>query len=162
MRFRLAILLLAACGSALAQRPRAEQAAPARVDLIDRIVAVVNKEVITQYELTERMNRVQKELQRRGTSLPARAEIERQVFERLIIERVQLQVARESGVRVDDLELDRTVSRVAEGNKLSLTEFRKTLERDAINFDGFREELRNEILMNRLRDREVTAKITVS
>src|SRR5438034_7918473 len=52
-------------------------AAPGRVDLIDRIVAVVNKEVITQYELTERMNRVQKELQRRGTSLPARAEIER-------------------------------------------------------------------------------------
>src|SRR5882762_4534752 len=114
MRFRLAILLLAACGSALAQSPRAEQAAPARVD---RIVAVVNKEVITQYELTERMNRVQKELQRRGTSLPARAEIERQVLERLIIERVQLQFARESGVRVDDLELDRTVSRVAEGNK---------------------------------------------
>src|SRR5882672_10889263 len=156
MRFQPTILLLAACGSALAQSPRAEQAAPARVDLIDRIVAVVNKEVITQYELTERMNRVQKELQRRGTSLPARAEIERQVLERLIIERVQLQFARESGVRVDDLELDRTVSRVAEGNKLSLTEFRQTLERDSIRFDAFREELRNEILMNRLRDREVT------
>jgi len=108
------------------------------------------------------MNRVRKDLERRGSSLPDRGEIERQVLERLIIERVQLQYARESGVRVDDLELDRTVSRVAEGNKLSLTEFRKTLERDAINFDGFREELRNEILMNRLRDREVTAKITVS
>src|SRR5437899_9819420 len=108
------------------------------------------------------MNRVQKELQRRGTSLPARAEIERQVLERLIIEKVQLQYARETGVRVDDLELDRTVSRIAEGNKLSLTEFRQTLERDAIRFDTFREELRNEILMNRLRDREVTGKITVS
>src|SRR6267378_4463336 len=162
MRFQLTILLLTACGAAFAQSPRQEQAAPARVDLIDRIVAVVNKEVITQYELAERMNRVQRELQRRGTSLPDRGEIERQVLERLIIEKVQLQYARESGVRVDDLELDRTVSRVAEGNKLSLTEFRKTLERDAINFDGFREELRNEILMNRLRDREVTAKITVS
>ncbi len=162
MRFHLTILLLAACGAAFAQSPRPEQAAPARVDLIDRIVAVVNKEVITQYELEERLNRVQKELQRRGTSLPARGEIERQVLERLIIEKVQLQYARETGVRVDDLELDRTVSRVAEGNKLSLTEFRQTLERDAIRFDTFREELRNEILMNRLRDREVTGKITVS
>jgi len=156
------MLLLTACGAAFAQGARPEQAAPARVELIDRIVAVVNKEVITQYELAERMNRVRKDLERRGTSLPDRGEIERQVLERLIIEKVQLQYARETGVRVDDLELDRTVSRVAEGNKLSLTEFRKTLERDAINFDGFREELRNEILMNRLRDREVTAKITVS
>src|SRR5258708_5395317 len=162
LRFQLAMLLLAACGAAFAQSARPEQTAPARTELIDRIVAVVNKEVITQYELAERMNRVRKELERRGTSLPDRGEIERQVLERLIIEKVQLQYARETGVRVDDLELDRTVSRVAEGNKLSLTEFRKTLERDAINFDGFREELRNEMLMKRLRDREVTGKITVS
>ena len=162
MRFHLTILLLIACGTAFAQSARPVQAAPARIDLVDRIVAVVNKEVITRYELVERMNRVQKELQRRGTSLPEHGEIERQVLERLIIEKVQLQYARETGVRVDDLELDRTVSRVAEGNKLSLTEFRQTLERDAIRFDRFREELRNEILMNRLRDREVTGKITVS
>src|SRR6266571_2808866 len=110
MRFHLTILLLAGCGAAFAQSPRPEQAAPARVDLIDRIVAVVNKEVITHYELADRMNRVQKDLQRRGTSLPDRGEIERQVLERLIIEKVQLQYARETGVRVDDLELDRTVS----------------------------------------------------
>ncbi len=162
MRFHHTILPLIACGAAFAQSARPDQAAAARIDLIDRIVAVVNKEVITQYELAERMDRVQKELQRRGTSLPDRGEIERQVLERLIIEKVQLQYARETGVRVDDLELDRTVSRVAEGNKLSLTEFRQTLERDAIPFDRFREDLRNEILMNRLRDREVTGKITVS
>src|SRR6266540_1996564 len=111
MRFQLTILLLAVCGAAFAQSARPEQAAAARIDLI---VAVVNKEVITQYDLAERMNRVQKELQRRGTSLPDRGEIERQVLERLIIEKVQLQYARETGVRVDDLELDRTLSRVAE------------------------------------------------
>src|SRR3989449_3202889 len=145
MRFLLALLPLIAWGAAVAQSPRPEQAAPARVDLIDRIVAVVNKEVITQYELAERMNRVQRELERRGTSLPDRGEIERQVLERLVIEKVQLQYARETGVRVDDLELDRTVSRVAEGNKLSLTEFRQTLERDAIRFDRFREEHTTEL-----------------
>src|SRR5437899_1793881 len=162
MRFQPAILLLTACGAAFAQSPRQEPAAPARVDLIVRFGAVVNKEVITKYDLAERMNRVQKELQRRGTSLPDRGEIERQVLERLIIEKDQRQYGRETEVRVHDLELHRTVSRVAEGNKLSLTEVRQTLERDSIRFDRFREELRNEILMNRLRDREVTGKITVS
>ena len=162
MRFHLIILLMIACSSALAQSGRPEQAPAARIALIDRIVAVVNKEVITQYDLAERLNRVLKELQQRETSLPDHGEIERQMLERLIIEKVQLQYAQETGVRVDDLELDRTVNRVAEGNKLSLSEFRQTLERDAIGFDRFREELRNEILMNRLRDREVTGKITVS
>jgi len=162
MRSHLAIVLLIACGTALAQNGRPERAAAARIAVVDRIVAVVNKEVITQYELAERMNRVLKELQRRGTSPPERGEIERQVLERLVAEKVQLQFARETGLRVDDLELDRTVNRVAERNKLSLTEFRNTLERDAIRFDAFREELRNEILITRLREREVTSKITVS
>src|SRR5438128_939249 len=162
MRYPFATLLLIACGTALAQSERPERAAAGRITLVDRVVAVVNKEVITQYELAARMNRVLKDLQRRGTSLPERGEIERQVLERLIAEKVQLQFARETGLRVDDLELDRTVNRVAEGNKLSLTEFRKTLERDEIGFDKFREELRNEILVTRLREREVTSKITVS
>jgi peptidyl-prolyl cis-trans isomerase SurA len=162
MRFQFVILLSVACGTALAQSGHPERAAAARIALVDRIVAVVNKEVITQHELAERLNRVLTELQRRGTSLPERGAIEQQVLERLIAERVQLQFARETGLRLDDLELDRTVARVAEGNKLSLTEFQKTLERDAIRFDKFREDLRNEILITRLREREVTSKITVS
>src|SRR6266508_524763 len=154
MRYPFATLLLLACGTAFAQSERPERAAAARIALVDRVVAVVNKEVITQYELAERMSRVLKELERR--------EVEHQVLERLVVEKVQLQFARDTGLRVDDLELDRTVNRVAEGNKLSLTEFRKTLERDEIGFDKFREELRNEILITRLREREVTSKITVS
>ena len=162
MRAQLAIVLLIASVEALAQGAGTEQPAAARVALIDRIVAVVNKEVITQFELAERVDRVVKDLQRRGTSVPDRGELERQVLERLIVEKVQLQFARDSGLRVDDLELDRTVSRVAENNKLSLNELRQRLERDSVPFDKFREELRNEILMNRLREREVTGKITVS
>jgi peptidyl-prolyl cis-trans isomerase SurA len=158
----LAILMLIGCSVALAQSARPDRAAPAGIDLLDRIVAVVNKEVITQFELAERIAQVQKELQRRGASSLDRSEIERQVLERLVVEKVQLQFARETGMRVDDLELDRTVNRVAEGNKLSLMEFRQRLEADGIPFDKFREELRNEILLNRLRDREVTSKLTVS
>jgi peptidyl-prolyl cis-trans isomerase SurA len=158
----LAVLLTIAWGNALAQLGRLEPAASTRIALVDRIVAVVNKEVITEYELAERLNRIRKDLQRRGTPLPDRGEIEHQVLERLIIEKAQLQFAQETGLRVDDLELDRTVGRVAEGNKLSLTVFRQMLERDAIPFDVFREELRSEILITRLREREVTGKITVS
>jgi len=162
MRVCLGILTLIGCGAALAQGARPDQAASARVDLLDRIVAVVNKEVITQFDLSERVTRVQRDLQRRGTSSVDSSEIERQVLERLIFEKVQLQYARETGLRVDDLELDRTVNRVAENNKLSLTEFRQRLESDSIPFAAFREELRNEILLTRLREREVTSKLTVS
>jgi peptidyl-prolyl cis-trans isomerase SurA len=162
MRLYLAALLAIVWGAAPGQLARPEPAASTRVALVDRIVAVVNKEVITEYELSERINRIRKDLQRRGTPFPDRSEVEQQVLERLIIEKVQLQFARETGLRVDDLELDRTVSRVAEGNKLSLTAFRQMLERDAIPFDAFREELRSEVLITRLREREVTSKITVS
>ena len=162
MRYCLALVMLVACGAALAQGARPDRSVSGRVDLLDRIVAVVNKEVITQYELDERIARVQKEIQRRGASGVARSEIEHQVLERLVVEKVQLQYARETGMRVDDLELDRTVNRVAENNKLSLTEFRLKLESDSIPFDRFREELRNEILLTRLKDREVTSKLTVS
>jgi peptidyl-prolyl cis-trans isomerase SurA len=157
MRFLLAGVLALACGAALAQ-----SAPPARVAVVDRIVAVVNKEVITQYELSERVDRVQKELRRRNIPLADAAEIERQVLDRMITEKVQLQFAKETGMRVEDLELDRTIGRVAADNKLSLTEFRQKLENDGIRFDKFREELRDEILLSRLREREVNSKITVS
>jgi len=162
MRLGLPLLLPLVCSAALAQGVRPDQATSGRIDLLDRIVAVVNKEVITQFELTGRIERVQKELQRRGTSSVNRSELEHQVLERLVVEKVQLQFARETGMRVDDLELDRTVNRVAENNKLSLTEFRQRLEGDSIPFDTFREELRNEILLTRLRDREVMSKLVVS
>jgi len=162
MRLGLPLLLPLVCSAALAQGVRPDQAASGRIDLLDRIVAVVNKEVITQFELTGRIERVQRELQRRGTSSVNRSELEHQVLERLVVEKVQLQFARETGMRVDDLELDRTVNRVAENNKLSLTEFRQRLEGDSVPFDTFREELRNEILLTRLRDREVMSKLVVS
>jgi len=162
VRIQLSIALSILCGTVLAQGARQEQNASTRVALVDRIVAVVNKEVVTQHDLSERMERVARDLARRGISLPDRREVERQVLERLIIEKVQLQLARDTGIRVDDLELDRTVARVAEGNNLSPKQFRETLERDGVPFDKFREELRNEILINRLRERDVISRITVS
>jgi peptidyl-prolyl cis-trans isomerase SurA len=137
-------------------------AAPNAAVLVDRIVAVVNTEVITSAEVAERVKSVTQQLSQQGTSLPPADVLQKQVLERMITDRLQLQLAKETALRVDDLQLDRTVARVAESNKLSLTEFRRTLERDGIQFDKFREEVRNEIVLSRLREREVDTRIIVT
>ncbi len=132
-----------------------------RIALVDRIVAVVNNEVITRVELQGQVDRSLDELRRRKVPLPAAEDIERQALERLIMDRVQIQFANQTSLKVDDLELDRALARIAESNNLSLTEFRRTLERDGVPFDRFREEIRQEIVLTRLREREVDNKITV-
>src|SRR5690348_4008497 len=85
-----------------------------RVTLVDRIVAIVNKEVITASELDEALGMAERELRRRGTPLPDRAVLERQMLERLVLNKAQLQLARSSGLRIDELQLDRAVERIAE------------------------------------------------
>jgi peptidyl-prolyl cis-trans isomerase SurA len=140
----------------------AQTAAPNTVVLVDRIVAVVNSEVITGGEVAERVKVVTQQLNQQGTALPPADVLQKQVMERMITDRLQLQLAKETALRVDDLQLDRTVARVAESNKLSLTEFRRVLERDGIQFDKFREEIRNEIVLSRLREREVDNRIVVT
>jgi peptidyl-prolyl cis-trans isomerase SurA len=159
----LALLVLVWPLAALAQdKAPAAGSPPGRIELVDRIVAVVNSEVITQFELSERVGRVLRELAQRGTPLPARDQLERQVLERMILDKVQLQLARDTGLRVDDLDLDRTIARIAESNNLSLTQFRTALEKDGVPFDKFREDVRTEIILSRLREREVDNKITVA
>ena len=140
----------------------AQTAAPSAVVLVDRIVAVVNSEVITSREVAERVKAVTQQLSQQGTPLPPADVLQKQVLERMIMDRLQIQLAKETALRVDDLQLDRTVARVAESNKMSLTEFRHTLERDGIQFDKFREEIRNEIMLSRLREREVDNRIVVT
>ena len=137
-------------------------AAAQRVLLVDRIVAIVNKEVITASELANAVGTAERELRRRGTAPPERAVLERQMLERLILEKAQVQMARDTGIRVDELQLDRAVQRIAEGNKLTLPEFRAALERDGVPFDVFRQDVREQIVLTRLREREVDDKIQVS
>jgi hypothetical protein len=130
--------------------------------LVDRIVAIVNKEVITQRDLAERTKLIESQLKRQGTPLPPADVLERQVLERMISDRVQIQYARETGVRADDLQVDRTVQMIAEQNKMSLTDFRAVLDRQGVSFQKFRDDIRNEILISRLREREVDSKIQVA
>jgi peptidyl-prolyl cis-trans isomerase SurA len=137
--------------------------APAqRGGLVDRIVAVVNKDVITATELAERMAFAERQLRRENIALPERALLERQMLERLVLEKAQLQLAADSGLRVDELQLDRAVQRIAEGNKATLAEFRRRLESEGVAFDKFRAEVRQQILLTRLREREVDDRVQVS
>src|SRR5688572_6030193 len=130
--------------------------------LVDRIVAVVNKEVITLSELSAAVDSAERQLRRQGTAAPERAALERQMLERLILDKAQLQMARDTGIRVDELQLDRAVQRIAENNKMTLADFRRALERDNIAFDAWREDLREQIMLSRLREREVEDKIQVN
>ena len=151
----LAGVLWTASGPAPAQQPK-----PAVV--LDRIVAVVNNEVITRADLDQRLHAATLQLKQQGTQPPARATLEKQILDRLITDSVQLQLAKETGLRVDDSELDRAIQRIAQENKLTLDQLRATLEKDGVPFSRFREDIRSEIILSRLRQREVDNRIVVS
>jgi peptidyl-prolyl cis-trans isomerase SurA len=153
-----ALALLVLCFSACLPSAWGQQ----RAVLVDRIVAVVNKEVITSSELAEAVASAERHLRRRGTQLPARDVLERQMLERLVLDKAQLQLARETGLRVDEVQLDRAVQRIAEQNRMTLAEFRGALERDGVPFAAYREDLREQIILSRLREREVSDRIQVS
>lgn len=147
----------------LASVPAAAQAPkPRQIISIDRIVAVVNDEVITSLDLAERTRFAQRQLQQQGTRPPPVAVLERQILDRMISDRVQLQHAKETGLRIDDSELERALGRIAQENKLSLPEMRTAIERGGVPFAKFREDIRSEIVMARLREREVDNKIVVT
>ncbi|MBU3736566.1 MAG: molecular chaperone SurA [Methylobacterium sp.] len=129
---------------------------------LDRIIAVVDREVITEAELENRIRIVLGQIEKQNGQLPPREALQKQVLERLISDRLQLQLAAQTGLRVDDTQLDKTIERIAEQNKLGVAEFRTALEQDGISFRKFREDIRGEIIMARLREREVDNRINVT
>ena len=129
---------------------------------VDRIVAVVNDEAITLHELRSRLGMVERQLRGRGTPMPPREVLERQLLERMIVDRIQLQFAKETGMQVSDGDLDAALRRIAEGSRLALTDFKAALERDGVAWTKFREEIRGEMTISRLRDREVEGRLTIS
>ncbi len=138
------------------------EAYAADVEKIDRIVAVVNQTAITEQELENRIMTVTAQLKKQGTELPPEDILRKQILERLISDALQLEFAAQTGVRIDDNQLDRTIERIAEQNKLSLTEFSDALVIDGISMRKFRADIRSEITLARLRDREVDSRINVS
>src|SRR6185369_5811433 len=139
-----------------AGRPAA-RAADSAPRAADYIVAVVNSEPITNNEVRLRMVRFDQQLTQQGQAVPPRAEFARQVLERLISEKAQLQLARETGVKVDEAEQN-----VARQNRIDVSELRRRLAADGIALSQFREDLRNQLLLTRLRERELEPRVKVT
>jgi len=137
-------------------------AAEEPVVALDRIIAVVDNDVITRGELDERIRLIKQQLAKQDTPLPPTEALEKQVLERMITDRLQYQHAAQTGLRVDDNQLDKTIERIADQNKLGLSEFRSALEAEGMSFRKFREDIRREILLARLREREVDNRVTVT
>lgn len=130
---------------------------------VGQIAAVVNDDVITRHELDERVGAVKAQLQRQGTPLPPADALKKQILERMIMDMLQAQYAKETGVRVDDEQLDKALHRIAQENNFSsLDKFRAKLEQQGVDFKKFREEIRAEIISARLREREVDSKLVIS
>jgi len=128
----------------------------------DFIVAVVNSEPITNNEVRARLARAEAQLAQQGGAMPPRDRLAREVLERLILERAQLQLARESGVKVDDFAVSQAEELVARQNSMSRDDLYRRLERDGMGKERFREELRSQLLLQKLREREVDARVRVS
>ena len=129
---------------------------------INHIVAVVNDRVITQTELDARLTIVQQQIAARGTTPPSKSVLKAQVLERLITDNLQIQLAEATGIRVDDEQLNRAVAGIADSNNLSLNQFRQAIEKDGFSFSMFREDIRAELIMRRLHERQVVQRVHIS
>jgi len=129
---------------------------------LDRVVAIINDDVITKVELDRAVKLVRQQLRERNTPAPSAALLNRQVLEREIAKQLQVQMAKGTGIIIDDNALNSTLNNIAGQNKLSIDEFRGALEKDGYEFAQFREDIRGEMAIARLRQREVTNRITIT
>ncbi len=136
--------------------------ASARVIELNRVVAIVNDDVVTAQELEARTNLVLQQISKEKTPAPPREVLTRQVLERLILERIQLKLAAEAGLRVEDEAVNQVVANIAAENRLSPEQFRQVLARDGVDYTEFREDIRKEILISRLRARHVNNRVNVT
>jgi peptidyl-prolyl cis-trans isomerase SurA len=136
--------------------------AQSRAVLVDRVVAIVNDEVITRFELNNQKRAILAQLKRQGVAAPPEADLDNQVLERFINERVQLQHAKENGIRAEDEVVTAALQNIATQNKMSMQQFAQALKADGLSVEQFRDELKNDIILNRVRDREVDSRVAVT
>ena len=147
----LALGVMLLCGSA-----------HAGVQPLDRVVAVVDNDVIMYSQLRQRVAEVKQNLARRSGELPSDNELASQVLERLILEDLQLQMGERAGIRISDEELNQAMASIAQRNNMTLEQFRTALTRDGLNLDQAREQIRREMIISRVRQRRVAEKVQVS
>ncbi|UCC55215.1 MAG: peptidylprolyl isomerase, partial [Gammaproteobacteria bacterium] len=142
--------------------PAASQPAYAEPVVLNQIIAVVNDDIILQSELEAARLDVIVQLQKKDTELPPPAVLKKQVLEKLIVERLQLQLAEQSGVNIDDATLNSRMRELARKNGITLTQFREVLENEGYDYANFRENLRKQLVINRLRQQVISGRTKVS
>ncbi len=129
---------------------------------INGIAAVVDDDVITRNELDRRVDTLIEQLKSKGTRQPPRAILERQMLERMIVEKLQLTLAQKRGIQVADEQLNQIIEDIAKRNKMNMTQFRAALKKDGIGFASFREQIRNDVIISRLKNNVVDSRVNVS
>jgi peptidyl-prolyl cis-trans isomerase SurA len=157
MMTRLPLSVLAALGLICSTAVRAEDPVP-----LDRVVAVVNKAAITEQELQTRINAFTRDLARQNVTPPPVDVMRKQVLERMVSEAVLVDYAADTGLKIDDAQVDRTMEKIAEQNKLNLPQFRAALEKEGTHYQQFREQVRQDMTIQRLREREVDSRVYVT
>lgn len=137
-------------------------AAPACAEPLDRIVAIVNDGVVLQSELDRALETGRKQLADRKIALPPEDILRTQVLERLVLTRVQTQRAQEAGIRVDDRELNEVLAGLAAQNKMTLAEFAVAVRKEGMDYLALREQIRDDVTINRLRAREIDTRVLVT
>lgn len=136
--------------------------AQAQFQSLDRVVAIVDNDVIMYSQLDQRLREVEQTIGKRGGQLPPQDVLQQQVLERLIVENLQLQIGDRSGIRITDEELNQAMASIAERNSLTLDQFRAALARDGLSFEDAREQIRREMVISRVRQRRVAERIQVT
>ncbi len=157
---RMSVLLLAAIGGASALPGHAQT--PPKPKVADYIVAVVNQESVTAFEVRQRLQRVQAEAQRSGSALPEAKQLESDVLDSLIDERAILSQAREAGMKVEDMDVDRALANIAAQNQISVATLRDRMVAEGMDFTRFRASVREQIMVERLREREVSQRVRIT
>lgn len=129
---------------------------------LDGIAAVVNDDIITQGQLNDRYIRAVQQIENRKMAMPPRAILEKQLLDHMVNDKIQLQAASQTGIQVDGPTLDRAIEKIAQQNKLSLDSFKQALAHDGVPYDKFRSDIRNEIILDRLHQRDVVSKVNVT
>ncbi|WP_415754435.1 peptidylprolyl isomerase [Pseudomonas leptonychotis] len=137
-------------------------AAQAEVQSLNRVVAIVDNDVVMQSQLDARLREVQQTIAQRGAALPPEHVLSQQVLERLIIENIQLQIGDRSGIRITDEELNQAIGTIAQRNGMSIEQFRAALAKDGLSYTDARDQVRREMIISRVRQRRVAERIQVT
>jgi peptidyl-prolyl cis-trans isomerase SurA len=162
MKLRLSFLAAMAAVLFCATATLCRAQAPAKPRMADYIVAVVNQESVTAFEVRQRVQRIRADAQRTGSSLPAADQLERDVLDSLIDERAILSQAREAGMRVDDNDVDRALANIAAQNQISVVILRDRMVAEGMDFSRFRANVREQIIVERMREREVSQRVRIT